>query len=566
MQKHLIIIGGVAAGTKAAAKARRENSELKITLYTQGKYISYSACGMPYYIENLIKDEKRLLVRTPEYFKEKENIDIHIKHRVTKILPKESKVEVENLETGEKFYDSYSKLLIATGSRAFVPDIEGVKLKNVFVLRDIDDAVGIKKQLKKSKKAVIAGGGYIGLELLESFKGEGNDVDITMVDRSPYILNNFDSDMSSHIQNYLIEEKKLNIITNESLIKIIGTPDGYVKQVETSRGQLIDADIAVLGLGVRPNVELAEDAGIEIGETGAIKVNERMQTNFPDIFAAGDCAETVNLVTGKNVWIPLGSTANKMGRVAAINITGGYEEFNGVTGSMVVKIFDYTASKTGLSEKEAKNLGYDYVLAILMHRDKSGYMPDAKDITIKMIAEKGSGKLLGVQVIGKGDADKRVNVVAAALAAKMTVKEFMGIDLTYAPPYSPAIDPVLVAAQILYSKLNKEVESITPEELQKYIKKREEGAIIDIRTPSEFKSWHIENSKNFPCGLEGINDIEHSSLKDLEEKIGQTNREIIICCDEGMQSYLSALKLKEKGYKNIKFVDGGVDFFKNINS
>lgn len=486
MQKHLIIIGGVAAGTKAAAKARRESPELKITLYTESKYISYSACGMPYFIENLIKDEKRLIVRTPEYFKEKENIDVYIKHRVVKILPKESKIEVENLETGEKFYDSYSKLLVATGAKPFVPEMEGVKLRNVFVLRNIDDALAIKNRLANSKKAVIAGGGYIGLELLEAFKGENYDADITMIDRSVQILNTFDTDVASYIRNYLEEEKNLKIITGVSLVRIVGNTDGAVKQVEISDGQLIDADMVILGLGVRPNVELAKDAGIEIGETGAIKVNERMQTNFPDVFAAGDCAETVNLVTGKNVWIPLGSTANKMGRAAAINITGGYEEFHGVTGSMVVRIFEYTAAKTGLSEKEAKDLGYDYLSTVLIHRDKSGYMPDAKDIVIKMIAENPSGRILGAQITGKGDADKRINVVAAALAAKMTVKEFMGIDLTYAPPYSPAIDPVLIAAQNLYSKLKKEINSITPEELKKQIRKREKGAIIDIKKSSDF--------------------------------------------------------------------------------
>ena len=548
MQKHLIIIGGVAAGTKAAAKARRESPDLKITLYTESQYISYSACGMPYYIEDLIKDEKKLIVRTPEYFKEKENIDIHIKHKVTRILPEEHKVEVENLETGEKFFDEYSKLLIATGSKAFIPDIEGVKLQNVFVLKDIEDAVEIKKNLKNSKKVVIVGGGYIGLELLESFQAYG--VDLTMIDRSEQILNSFDLDISSHIQKYLIEEKNINIITNESLKKLIGNDSGFVKQVETSEGKLIDSDMVILALGVRPNIELAKDAGIEIGEKGAIKVNERMQTNFPHIFAAGDCVETINTVTGKSAWIPLGSTANKMGRIAAINITGGYEEFRGILGSMVVKIFDYTASKTGLSEKEAKDLGYDYVLSILMHRDKSGYMPDTQEITIKMIAEKDSGRLLGAQVIGKGDADKRVNVVAAALTANMTVKEFMGIDLTYAPPYSPSIDPILVAAQILYSKLSKEVGSITPEELQKYLEKKEKASIIDIRTPVEFKAWHIENSQNI-------------HVDDLEEKIGQKNREIILCCEGGMESYLSVLKLIEKGYQNIKFVDGGVNFFKN---
>ncbi len=548
MQKHLIIIGGVAAGTKAAAKARRESPSLKITLYTQSRHVSYSACGMPYFIGDIVQDEKKLIIRTPEYFKEKENIDIKIKHRVIEIFPEEHRVEVENIETGEKFFDEYSKLLIATGSSAFVPDIEGNNLQNVFILKDIENAVNIKNAIKNSKKAVIVGGGYIGLELLESF--EPYNIDLTIIDRSQQILNTFDLDMSSYLQKYIQEEKNIKILTGESLTKIIGNKKGCVTGIETSSGKFIEADIIILALGIKPNIEIAKKAGIEIGKTGAIKVNQRMQTNFPDVFAAGDCVETTNMITEKQVWVPLGSTANKMGRTAAINITGGYDEFKGILGSMVVKIFDYTASKSGLSEKEAKDLGYDYLIAILSSRDKSGYMPDAKEITIKMIAQKDSGRLLGVQIIGKGDADKRVNIVAAALAANMKVKDFCGIDLTYAPPYSASIDPILAAAQILESKLKKDVAGITPEELQKFLKTREKAAIIDIRTPSDFKAWHIENSLNI-------------SIEELEEKIFEKNHKTILGCAEGMESYIMALKLMEKGYKNIKFIDGGINFIKN---
>lgn len=451
MQNHLIIIGGVAAGTKAAAKARRESPDLKITLYTEGKYISYSACGLPYYIGDTVKDEKKLIVRTPEYFKEKENVDVFVNYKVLKIFPDEHKVEVKNLQTEEIFYDEYSKLLIATGAKSFIPNIKGTDLQNVFVLKEIDDAINIKKRLQKSKKIVIAGGGYIGLELLESFSS--HNVEITMVELAPQILNTFDFDLASQIEKYFTEEKNIKILTNQGIKQIIGDENNCAAKIETTNGVFIDADMVILSLGVRPNVEIAKEAGIEIGKTGAIKVNKFLQTNLPDIYAAGDCAETTNTVTGKETWVPLGSTANKMGRTAAINITGGIEEFKGILGSMTVKIFDYTASKTGLSEKEAKELGYNYVIAILSHKDKSGYMPDAKEITLKMLAERPTGRLLGLQAIGKGDADKRVNVFAAALTANMTVQDFMNADLTYAPPYSPVEDPLLAAGKIIYSKL-----------------------------------------------------------------------------------------------------------------
>jgi NADPH-dependent 2,4-dienoyl-CoA reductase/sulfur reductase-like enzyme len=451
MQEHLIIIGGVAAGTKAAAKARRERPDLKITLYTEGKHISYSACGMPYFIEDVIKDENRLIVRTPGHFQEKENVDVFILHKVIKILPEEHKVQVENLETGERFFDEYTKLLIATGSKTIIPPFEGVELENVFVLKEIEDAVKIKNAIKQAQKVIIVGGGYIGLELLEALSPY--NVDITLVECTPQILNTFDADMASQLENYIKEEKNLKIITDDGIKRLIGGSNGYIKQIETFSGKTLDADFVILALGIRPNAELAREAGIEIGFAGAIKVNEFMQTNISDIYAAGDCAETTNIVTGKKTWIPLGSTANKMGRVAAINITGGSEAFKGVAGSMVAKVFDYTVSKTGLNEKEAQEEGYNYVVTTLKHKDRSGYMPYAKEITLKMIAEKGTGKLLGLQAIGKGDADKRVNAFAVALAANMTVEDFTAIDFTYAPPYASAIDPLLVSAQQLVEKV-----------------------------------------------------------------------------------------------------------------
>jgi len=550
MKEHLIIIGGVAAGTKAAAKARRNNPDLKITLYTEGKYISYSACGMPYYIEDIITDEKKLILRTPGYFKEKENIDILIKHKVVKILPEEHCVEVLNLQTGEHFTDEYSKLLIATGARAFIPDIEGCDLKNVYVLKDIDDAVHIKNAAKTAKNIVIAGGGYIGIELLESFSHFNKN--ITMLERTSQILNNFDEDVASNISNYLTQEKNIRIITDNGIKRIIGDENGVVKQIETDNGESLDSDLVILAIGVRPNIELAEDAGIKIGETGAIEVDFCMETSIPDIYAAGDCVETTNMITGHKVWIPLGSTANKTGRVAAINITGGHEEFKGVLGSMICRAFDFNIGKTGLGEKEAKKLGLDYVLAILTHKDKSGYMPGSQEITIKMLADKKTEKLMGVQIIGKGNVDKPLNVIATALTAGMTVEEFMQTDLSYAPPFSSSVDALLVAAQILYGKLKKSVESVSPAELKNCVKTGEMCKIIDIRTTGEFVKWHIEEAENM-------------TVEEIEQKLADSPQRIIICCNSGMESYISAQKLQEKGYKNVKFVDGGTNFLQKCN-
>ncbi len=550
MQEHLIIIGGVAAGTKAASKARRENQDLKITLYTDEKYISYSACGTPYYIADVIKNENKLLVRSPEAFKTKENVDIKLLHRVTEITPENNKVTVKNLETEEEFEDEYTYLLIATGSRAFVPPVKGINLNNVYKLKSISDSIKIKQSLKSAKKAVIVGAGYIGLELAESFRESG--LQTTIIEKAPQILGTLDPDMSGQIKTYLEEEKDVKIILKDSVVSFKGDEKGNLTQVQTEKGETVDADLAVIAVGVKPNIEIAKEAGIEIGESGAIRVNKRMQTSIPDIYAAGDCVETINRVTGKPAWVPLGSTANKHGRVAAINIVGGYAEFNGILGSAVTKIFEYTASVCGLNEKTARNTGIDYEVAIISHRDKSGYMPDAKEITLKILAERETGKFIGIQAIGKGDADKRVNVIATAMTADMTVSEFLNTDLTYAPPYSPSIDPLLVAAQVLEKKLEKSISSISPQQLHKYLEEKKPCAVVDIRKPEEFEQWHLENAKNI-------------SPEELEENFLSKNYEnILICCDEGMKSYLESLKLKEKGCKNVTFIDGGINYLKNI--
>lgn len=512
MPKHLIIIGGVAAGTKAASKARREDNNLKITLYTEEKYISYSACGMPYYIQGVIPSEQRLLVRSPEEFKERENIDIKILHRVTKIDPENNKVTVKNLETEEGFEDEYTNLLISTGSRAIVPELEGVDTNKVYKLKTIDDAIKIKEAVKSAKRGVIIGGGYIGVEMAEALHSLG--METTVIERAPQVLTTFDPDLAYQVQRHM-EEKGVKVLVNTDA-------SGELEEIK-------QADIIIMAVGVRPNIDLAREAGVKIGETGAIKVNERMQTSIPNIYAAGDCAETHNRITGKDVWIPLGSTANKQGRIAAMNITGEYAEFGGVLGSLVVKVFDFTASKSGLSEKEAKMLGLEYEIAIVPHRDRSGYMPNARDIIVKMIAERKTGRLLGVQAIGEGDADKRVNVVASAMTGNMTVFDFMQSDLTYAPPYSPAIDPLLIAAQILENKIKKQVVSISPQELQKL----SGASVIDIR------------------GL---------STEELAEKILKDSRKgVFLCCDRGMRSYLETLRLREKGCNDVGFVDGGTN-------
>lgn len=448
----LVIIGGVAAGTKAAAKSRRLNPDAEINIYTEDTHVSYSACGLPYFIEGNFNDYNMLLAREPQEF-EIENIHIHLLNRVTKILPDKKQIIIKNLEKSDEFSVDYDKLVIATGAKPFIPPIENVNLKNVFTLRTLEDGIAIKEKALRSKHAVIVGGGYIGVELLEAFIKQG--LKVTLIEFAPTIMPIFDDDISTLIKNHILERdgECVEIINSDSVVAFTG--EEKVQAVRTKNGVEIKTDFVIIAAGVRPCVELAVDAGIELGETGAIKVNQKMQTNIKDIYAAGDCIEKVQIVSQTPTWIPLGSTANKEGRCAAINLCGGNDNFEGILGSAVTRYFGFTMSITGLTEKQATKLGYEPISATITKLDKVGYMPEAKNITIKLIADKKTRKLLGAQAIGCGDADKRVNAVAMALVKPMTVDSFYSSDLTYAPPYSPSIDPLLTAAEKLIEKLDK---------------------------------------------------------------------------------------------------------------
>ena len=447
----IVILGGVAAGAKAAAKSHRELPDAEINLYTDDTHISYSACGLPYYIEGNFEDYQMLLVRSPEDF-EKKNVHIHLKSRAVKIIPEAKQVLIQDLETQRAYIVDYDKLIIATGARPIIPKIKNVNLPNVFTLRKIEDGIAIKEKLLVSKHGTIVGGGYIGIELLEALVKQ--NLKATLVEFSPHIMPIFDEDMSELIESQLnsINDGRFEILTSEIVTEFSGDING-VHTVKTSSGKEFNTDFVILCAGVKPNVEIAKDAGIEIGVTGAIKVNEKMETNIQDIYACGDCVEENLVVSDTKIWMPLGSNANKEGRTAAINACGGDEKFLGVLGSAVTRCLNLTMSMTGLTEKKAGILGYNPVSAIVTKNDKVGYMPDVSNITLKLVADYDTGKLLGAQAVGAGDADKRINALAAALLAGMTVDEFYNNDLTYAPPFSPTIDPLLNAAQILMNKV-----------------------------------------------------------------------------------------------------------------
>lgn len=447
----IVIIGGVAAGAKAAAKSKRMLSESEVHVYTQDTHVSYSSCGLPYYIAGDFADWEKLIVRTKEEF-EKSGIQIHLQHRVTKILPADKKILVKDINTSTCEFVEYDKLIIATGSTPFLPDIKNINLKNTYTVRTLEDGINIRKKMETSQNITIIGGGYIAIEMVEGFVK--NRKNVTLIERSPFILSVFDEDISSLIQTFILEnsDNLVRIINEDVVTEFVGEDE--VQGVLTSKGSGFETDMVIIATGVKPTVDIATEAGIELGSTGAIKVNSRMQTNISDIYACGDCVEKINMISNTPMWLPLGSTANKEGRVAAINACGGVEDFEGILGSTVLRYHTLTISMTGLTEKAAQKLGYDTVSIVITKRDKAGYMPEVKNVTLKLVADRRSHKILGAQAIGCGDADKRVNTVSVGLLSGMRVEDLLDVDLTYAPPFSTSIDILISAARILKSKLN----------------------------------------------------------------------------------------------------------------
>ncbi len=451
MKQKVVIIGGGAAGPKIAAKLlRTKDFDCTIDLYTDENIISYSACGLPYYIEGIIPDSEKLIVRRPQQFEE-QGANIHLNQKCIKIIPDEHRIIVQDTKTKETKEVQYDKLAITTGARPIIPSIENIELKNIFTVRTIQDGINIRKQMLNSKKAVILGGGYIGIELLEAFYS--NNVHTVMIERQNNILSIFDPEISSMIAQQITDmgEGRIEIITADAITAFEGNEK--VERVITKNGRVIETDMVVVAAGIRPNTEIAADAGIELGVSNAIRINNRMQTSKKDIYAAGDCTENFHLVSRNYTWIPLGSTANKQGRCAAINISGKYDAFPGVLGSAVTRFSKLSISLTGLSETEAKKFGFDVITSTMTKKDKAGYMPNAEDITLKLVVDRRLKKILGAQAFGGGDADKRVNTVASAILAQQTLDEFLHLDMTYAPPFSTAVDPLLSAALIINNKM-----------------------------------------------------------------------------------------------------------------
>ena len=544
MKKRLVVIGGVAAGPKAAAKARRGDPEMEIVIYQEEDDISYAGCGLPYYVSGVIKERQELISRTPGQFAQ-EGIRVLKNRRIEKIDIQNHAMSGQTIGSGETFMDHFDRLVIATGAYSIRPKIEGMGLDNVFYLRSIFDADAILQRIQsdRTRDVVIAGGGYIGLEMAESLVRLGKNV--TIIELAPQILTLFDEDFAGILRQYL-EKKGVKIFTSEGIQALKGR-EGRVTHIQTAARE-IEADIVLMSLGVRPQVELARQAGLRMGETGAIWVNEKMETSAEGIYAAGDCAETTHLITGKNVWIPLGSTANKQGRVVGVNVCGGNATFPGVMGTAVFKTFDFNVAKTGLSMREAEKEGFHPVQAIVRGHNQAHYYPGVKESTLKVIVDRETGRILGGQAMGEGPSDKFIDILAMALHGKMTCQQLGSVDLAYAPPFSPVLSPIIVAANVLRNKLEGKVEGIQASEVREKLQTSNENfQVLDVREEDEVKKKKIPNTLWVPYG----------ELKERLNELDKT-KEITVHCESGLRSYKACLKLQHEGFENVKNLDGGM--------
>lgn len=440
MPQRLLIIGGVAAGMSAASKARRTNPNSDIIVYTEEEHISYAGCGLPYFIGGRIQKSEDLFARSIAEFKA-QNIIVKPLARVEEIRPEQAKVLIRDKMGQVTFEDHYDGLILATGARSFVPPIDGMKLRGVHSLRTVRDSLEIKAFLreKEPKRIAIVGGGYIGLEMAENFQEMGCQVSI--IERAPHIIPNMDPDMADLVQRYL-ESKGISVYTGTAVNGFLGETE--VKAVNTDQGE-IPADFVLLSIGVLPNSELAAACGIELGVKNAIRVNEKTETNLSNIYAAGDCATTVHLITGNEVYIPLGTTANKQGKVAGENAAGGTAAFQGVLGTGIARVMELEMSRTGLSENECKALGIQYIARQIKSKTAAHYCPSSKGISLKLIADEHTRRLIGAQIVGYAGAAMRIDLLATAITMGATIEQLLDMDLAYSPPFSPVWDPVLVA-------------------------------------------------------------------------------------------------------------------------
>ena len=541
----VLIVGGVAGGATAAARIRRLDETAEITVFERSGYISYANCGLPYYIGGVITDPEELTLQTPESFFSRFRINMKVHHEVTAIHPNQKTISVRNLETGEEFEESYDKLLLSPGAKPTQPRLPGVGIKKVFTLRTVEDTFHIKEYINKNqpKSAVLAGGGFIGLELAENLKELG--MDVTIVQRPKQLMNPFDADMASFIHS---EMRKHGVkLAMGYTVEGFEDKDGGI-DILLKDEMPLHADMVVLAIGVTPDTHLAKEAGLELGIKGSIVVNDRMETSVPDIYAAGDAVQVKHYVTGQEALISLAGPANKQGRIIADNICGGDSRYPGSQGSSVIKVFDMTAATTGMNETNARKAGLDVDTVILSPMSHAGYYPGGKVMTMKVVFEKETYRLLGAQIVGYEGVDKRIDVLATAIHAGMKATELKDLDLAYAPPYSSAKDPVNMAG-FMIDNISKGILKQWHLEEVDLLPRDGSVTLLDVRTVREYGNGHIEGFKNIP-------------VDELRERLDEIEKDkpVYVICQSGLRSYIGTRILEGNGYKAYNF-SGGFRFY-----
>ncbi len=551
--KKIVIIGGVSTGPKAAARARRRDADTEITILERGDLLSYAGCGTPYFLGGKVGDYKELMstpvgvVRDAAFFRNVKGIAVHTRTVAERIDRKNKAVLVRHRDSGKSGVFPYDRLVLATGALPMRLDIPGIDLAGVHTLSTVEEAVAIRNEIDLGRRnAVIVGGGLIGMEIAESLTERGAAVTILEV-RDQILPSLLDREMALLVEKHL-GQKKVSVLTSTSVLSLSGDGEGRVAGVGTSRG-LIPADIVLLAVGVAPNVALARECGLAIGPLGGISVDEHLRTSDPDIFAGGDCVENRHRITGEPVFAPMGSTSNKHGRVIGDNLTGGSTRYPGVLGTVILKIFDFNVGATGFSEKAARAAGFDPVTAITPGPDRAHYYPGAKTLFLKGVVDRRSGGLIGVQAAGPGEASKRLDMAALAIAHGIPLSGIAMADTSYAPPYANALDNLVHLATTLENKLNGLSDALTADQVKEKIDRGEEFLMIDVRTPAEYREARIEDPRHLfiPLGKlrEGMADLPR-------------DREIVAYCKTSMRGYEAHRTLKGAGFPNVKFLDGGL--------
>ncbi len=554
MKKRIVVIGGSAAGPKTAAKARRLDQHAEITIIQKGPDLSMASCGYPYYVGGFFDDRNQLLctptgvVRDPKFFLNAKGITALTQTEVVAIDREAKSVRCRNLETNDEQDIPYDKLVLTTGATPIMPPVPGTELEGITTLQSMRDADFLRKIRDDGqiKNAVVVGAGLIGVETCEALHLAG--INITVVEMMPQVLMFLDWELAKILENHM-KAKGAHVVTENPVAAFLGE-GGKVTGVKLKNGTELPCELAVVATGVRPNVKLASDAGLEIGEVGGIAVNEFMQTSDPDIYAAGDCVEIPNMITGKSTHAPYGDLANLEGRVAAQNIVNGNEtSFPGTIQTGVCKVFDFTAGATGLSETNARKLGYDVVSIVHAAPDKPGFM-GGKLLVTKMVADMKSGRLLGAQCVGPGDVSKRIATAAMAITGKLTVADLAVADLPYAPPFSPSIDNIITAAHVLENKMNGRMTGISCKDVKVKVDAHEDIYLLDCRGPDEFEQMRL-----------GIGEvlIPLGALRKRMNELPQNKDQDIICfCKISLRGYEAASLLEANGWTNVKVMEGGI--------